>query len=230
MNAAPHPGGPWRIALLGAESTGKTWLAQALADDLRARGLRVGVVPEVLRDWVAREGRTPRPHEQPAIAAEQARQVLALADHAVVIADTTPLMTAVYSDWLFGDPSLYDFGLAHQRLYTHTLLTGLDLPWQADGLQRDGPHVRAPVDARLRAALGRAGLPYQVIYGRGVHRLAAARAAVGLANASVLIATDDQAILAKGQKDTQSSPGHRCDGRCSDPDCERRLFTALLGR
>ena len=26
------------------------------------------------------------------------------------------------------------------------------LPWQPDGIQRDGPQVRAPVDARVRAA------------------------------------------------------------------------------
>lgn len=38
-----------------------------------------------------------------------------------------------------------------------TLLTATDLPWQADGAQPDGPHVRAPVDALVRAALQRSG-------------------------------------------------------------------------
>ena len=70
-----------------------------------------------------------------------------------VLADTTPLMTAVYSDLLFQDTRLYADAARHQQGYALTLLTGLDLPWVADGLQRDGPQVREPVDARLRQAL-----------------------------------------------------------------------------
>jgi DNA replication protein DnaC len=49
---------PRRIALLGAESTGKTQLAQALGLRLQQQGLRVTVVPEVL----ARVVRPPGAH------------------------------------------------------------------------------------------------------------------------------------------------------------------------
>jgi hypothetical protein len=80
------------------------------------------------------------------IATEQARAV-EQAPPGWVVADTTPLMTAVYSHMLFDDDSLYPMALAHQALYDSTLVTGLDLPWVADGLQRDGPHAREPVDA-----------------------------------------------------------------------------------
>jgi hypothetical protein len=63
-------------------------------------------------------------------------------------------MTAVYSHTVFGDDSLDADGRARTaRAYALTLLTALDLPWVADGLQRDGPQVRAPVDDRLRALL-----------------------------------------------------------------------------
>ena len=141
-----RPASPRRIALLGAESTGKSHLATALAERLRSQGLSTVVVPEVLRGWCEREGRTPRAHEQAAIALEQARQVLVCDGADVVIADTTPLMTAVYSHLLFADGSLYEFSLHHQRVYDATLVTGLDLPWMADGLMRDGPQVREPVD------------------------------------------------------------------------------------
>jgi hypothetical protein len=34
------------------------------------------------------------------------------------VADTTPLMTAIYSDMLFDDTSLYPFALEHQRTTT----------------------------------------------------------------------------------------------------------------
>ena len=156
------------IALLGTESTGKTLLAEAMAQALDASGRRAVVVTEWLREWCEREGRTPRPDEQLAIADTQAARVKKAVEvstaPAYVIADTTPLMTALYSDWLFQDTSLYAMALAHQRSFTHTLVTGLDLPWVADGLQRDGPHVRAPVDTLLRAALQRGGVAYNVVY------------------------------------------------------------------
>lgn len=207
---------PVRIALLGAESTGKTQLTQALAAALDERGHSVTVVPEVLRGWCERQGRTPHAHEQVAIAHEQARQALA-ADTDVVIADTTPLMTAVYSHLLFQDESLYDFALAHQSQYDLTLLTGLDLPWVADGLQRDGPQVREPVDALLRAALARTNVTWQVIYGSGQARLEAALRA--------LAAHTEYAQRADNH--TATPWAWSCDS-CSDAECEHRLFTRLL--
>jgi nicotinamide riboside kinase len=167
------------VALLGAESTGKTTLADDLGAALAARGMRVAVVPEVLREFCDREGRTPRHDEQAAIAAAQTQRIDdAAATEEVVVADTTALMIAVYSDLLFGDASLYAAAEAAQRRCDVTLLTALDLPWQADGFIRDGAHVREPVDQRVRAALARAGVAFEAVSGRGDARLAAALAAV----------------------------------------------------
>ena len=160
------------VALLGAESTGKTELAGALAGRLRRHGIAATLVGEYLREWCEREGRTPRADEQAAIAAEQTRRIAAAtAAGTVVVADTTALMTAVYSDLLFGDRTLYAGALWAQRGYALTVLTALDLPWVADGLQRDGPHVREPVDDRVRAALACARVPYAVVCGSGPERL-----------------------------------------------------------
>ncbi len=64
---------PLRVAVVGAESTGKSWLTQALAGVLRARGQAVHTVDEVLRQWCDRAGRTPQRHEQMAIAQQQAQ-------------------------------------------------------------------------------------------------------------------------------------------------------------
>ena len=216
-----------RIALLGAESTGKTALSQALAESLRARGIRVALVPEVLRAWCARAGRTPQPHEQMGIAREQAARVdeatatlAALGSEipSVLVADTSALMIAVYSDLLFADHSLYDFALAHQRGDALTLVMGLDLPWVADGLQRDGPHVRAPVDAKLRAALDSVPLPYQLVYGSGPQRLAhAERALRGHPRIGPLLGPPPA---------SPAAPRWQCEA-CGDGDCEHRLFRRL---
>jgi nicotinamide riboside kinase len=207
-----------KIALLGAESTGKSRLAGELAAHLRTQGRSVAVVDEFLREWCERAGRTPRPEEQMGIAQEQERRVDAAAAEAqVVIADTTAVMVAIYSAMLFEDGSLYQFALARLRDYDHILLTGLDLPWVADGLMRDGPHVREPVDALVRAALAKAGAPYRVVYGSGPARLAHALEALGLGADARMQSLEAQAAAWKWV----------CE-KCGDPDCEHQLFTGLL--
>ena len=167
------------IVLLGAESTGKTTLARDIGAALRARGESVAVVDEALREFCDQHQRTPRRDEQAGIAAEQSRRIAAAtAGGSVVVADTSASMIAVYSDFVFADRSLYGSAESAQRRYALTLVTALDLPWRADGLQRDGAHVRAPVDALVRASLQRAGVAFRTIGGSGSDRLANALAAV----------------------------------------------------
>jgi len=169
------------IAIVGAESTGKTSLAARLAQQLGAdTGLRVAWVPEVLRAWCEQAGRTPLAHEQaPILRAQHERIDAAAAAHDIVVCDTTALMTAVYSSLIFGDHSLDErAALLHRRSVSLTLLTALDLPWVSDGLQRDGPHVRVPVDTALRRLMQVHGIDYAVIGGEGETRVQRALAAV----------------------------------------------------
>lgn len=162
-----------RIAIVGAESTGKTTLAAQLAPRLaQDTGLRVAWVPEVLREWCERAGRTPLAHEQAAILRSQHQRIeAAAAAHDVVVCDTTALMTAVYSRLIFDDRSLDERAMALHARMTLTLLTALDLPWVADGHQRDGEQVRAPVDTLLRELLLAHRVPWAVIGGTGPARL-----------------------------------------------------------
>src|ERR1700756_1481497 len=124
---ATDPGAPLRIAIVGAESTGKSVLAHALSDALTGEfGLRCAVVDEYLREWCDRHRRTPRPEEQQGIALEHARRIDAAAAQPgldVLVCDTTPLMVAVYSDMLFGDRSLDSIARACQQRMDSTLLT-----------------------------------------------------------------------------------------------------------
>lgn len=214
---------PKVLALLGAESTGKSTLASQLTEALSNRGQRVLRVDEYLREFCDRAGRTPLQSEQVAIAAEQSRRIQAATGAPTdgspapdwVVADTTALLTAVYSETVFGDRSLYTEAVqVHARQVDLTLLTALDLPWQADGLQRDGPQVRAPVDALLRGALVQAGIGFSVVAGHGPQRLAAAMAAWSAHERR------SAAPTALGS----SRWRHWC-ARCGDPDCERHLFT-----
>ena len=215
------------IAIVGAESTGKTALAGALAERLAAdTGLRTTWVPECLRQWCESSGRTPLAHEQPAIARAQHERIeAAAATHEIVVCDTTALMTAVYSRWVFGDRSLETRAAELHSRMDLTLLTALDLPWVADGLQRDGPQVCEPVDALLRELLLRHRLPFSLVAGKGAARLEAAvdaaapllrdRAAAGSGLFSRLAQRNGGAAARRW----------RCEG-CDDPACERALHEA----
>ena len=121
-------------------------------------------------------------------------------------------MIAVYSDQVFGDTGLYDEALAAHARCDLTLLTALDLPWVADGLQRDGPHVREPVDAKVRCGAGTRGTRLCGGVRPGPARLANALAAV------------------ERRRQPPSVQGRRwqwvCD-RCGDADCERHWLPTL---
>lgn len=209
------------VAIVGAESTGKTALAAALAERVAAEtGLACSWVPEQLRLWCEREGRTPRRDEQAGIAAAQREAVAAAAaSHEVVLADTTPLMTAVYSHMLFADDSLVAAAVDWQRGCALTLLTALDLPWVADGLQRDGPQVRGPVDALIRQLLIGHGLPWALVSGSGGQRVDHALDAI----APLLRrrAAPRRGLFTRlAERNAEDRPW-TCE-RCDDPGCEHR--------
>lgn len=198
------------ICLLGAESTGKTTLAQQLTQALTTRGLRAVMVAEYLREFCERAGRTPTPDEQAAIATEQQRRIeQAQRTHEVVVADTSALMVSIYSELVFGDQSLHEQTIAWQRGFGLTLLTAIDIPWVDDGLQRDGPHVREPVDDIIRRVLHGAQLPYSVVSGQGPARLIHALKAF------------DRAQAARSAEGLPSERWRWVCPDCDDGDCER---------
>ncbi|MCF8159387.1 MAG: ATP-binding protein [Polaromonas sp.] len=170
---------PQRICLIGAECTGKSTMAQALAAHFG--GLWV---PEHLRAFCDLHGRTPRVEEQAAIMRaqfEQEEQGVGLAlqagcDH--VFCDGSPLLTAIYSDFYFSDRSLFECAQALHARYALTLVLQPDLPWWPDGLQRDSEAVRADVHARVQHALHAMRVPHIEVQGRDGERLQAAILAV----------------------------------------------------
>lgn len=161
------------ICLIGAECTGKTTLAQALARELGGPW-----VPEYLRTFCDTRGRTPTEQEQAHIMQTQYHQEEAALQRANalgqhwVFCDTAPLLTAVYSDFIFGDKSLLVSARMLHARYALTLLLESDIAWVADGMQREGDHVRAPIQAMLEAELARVGRPVARVTGTGDVRLA----------------------------------------------------------
>lgn len=166
-----------RIAILGAEATGKSTLAAALAAHYHTLW-----VPEYLREFVETTQRPPVAAEQLLIAttqlqreAESAKRVLENAAQGMVqgmvhtssllFCDTTPLMTAIYSEHYFveADSALARLAAAHD--YAATIVTAPSMPWVADGMQRDSDAVRQKVHQTLLHKLQQAGIQYQLVDG-----------------------------------------------------------------
>ncbi len=160
-----------RVAILGAESSGKSTLAAALAERYDTVW-----VPEFLREFVDTRARVPCATDQFFIArtqVEREAQALPLARR-FLFCDTTPLMTAIYSRRYFDGVDEQLAELVARTSYDLTLVTAPDSPWVADGLQRESDEIRQQVHAQLLLALAEARLPYLLLEGPLEQRIAQA--------------------------------------------------------
>ncbi len=164
-----------RVVLTGAESTGKTTLAERLAAHYETVW-----APEYLRVFVEQKGALPELSDNRLIAAGHLAQVetLMARAHRVLFLDTDLVSTCVYSQHYFGmcPPWLKQLSLKHHAdLY---LLMDTDLPWHADPGQREGPAIRELLHARFQDELQQRGVSVVRVSGASETRLAIALRAV----------------------------------------------------
>ena len=172
---APHRAG-LTVAVVGAECSGKTTLAEQLAQ-------RFGVpwVPEFARSYLG-ERVGYEATDVLAIARGQHRaELTAAATHPLLIADTDLVVIKIWWNVRFGGENPWIeatlrgvLGSERGRGY---LLTTPDIPWVADPL-RENPTDRPTLHARYRALLDSLGVPYVEVSGSPEERLARAAAAV----------------------------------------------------
>jgi NadR type nicotinamide-nucleotide adenylyltransferase len=163
-----------RISVFGPESTGKSTLAAELA---RASG--TVWVPEFARAYLESRGAVLARPDIDTIGQGQIALEDALARDAdrVLVCDTDPLLTVVWSEVMFGESPAWLREAARARRYELTLLCDVDLPWISD-LVRYLPDDRAGFAARCERALRDAGRCFMHVRGAGAARTEAARAAV----------------------------------------------------
>lgn len=162
-----------RICLHGAESTGKSVLADKLS-----RELGVPWVPEYGRTYCEERGTDLAMQDLLAIAeGQQAAVDLAMAAAPpLLLLDTDQLMTAAWAEMLFGEvpPALMAYPKAD--LY---LLFEPDVPWVDDGTRFFG---KSPLRTRFAALaeemLLRAEVPWRRISGDWAEREAQVRAVI----------------------------------------------------
>ncbi len=163
-----------RIVVLGAESTGTTTLAQALAEHFKTT-------------WVAEYGRQYSFEKQTRgdsdweteefleIAKEQSRRedLAAREANRFLICDTNAFATTLWHRRYMGfdSPELDDFAkLCRADLY---LLTGDEIPFVQDGM-RDGESIRHEMHRWFEVALANQSVDWLLLRGSPVARMAAA--------------------------------------------------------
>ena len=164
------------VAIVGAECSGKTTLAEGLAQRFNAPS-----VPEYARDYLA--GRTSYDAEDVlAIARGQHRAEAAMTHGTnLVFADTDLVVIKIWWSIRFGGSNAWvdatlDAQLAKGRARRYLLPTP-DIAWVADGL-RENPNDRPALHARYRQLLDTLGAEYVEIAGSPQQRLDRAAAAV----------------------------------------------------
>ncbi|MDQ0841877.1 AAA family ATPase [Streptomyces sp. V1I6] len=183
-----------RVVVLGAESTGTTTMARALAEHYRRRG---GVWAQTR--CVAEYGREFSEHKLAALRARRpgadwdevtfssdefpliARRQAVLEEHAaragspVVFCDTDAFATTIWHERYMGGP--YPVAPEPRRQHLWLLTDHTGVAFEDDGL-RDGEHLRPWMTGRFREELARTGRRTVELTGPHERRLATAVAAV----------------------------------------------------
>jgi NadR type nicotinamide-nucleotide adenylyltransferase len=162
-----------RVCFHGAESTGKSVLAAKLANDWGCP-----LVGEFGRGYCETHGTDLTMADLLAIAAGQdaAMRGACAGSPPLVLLDTDPLMTAAWTQMLFGEMPAALFAYPQAE---HYLLFAPDVPWLADGTRFFGTvEARARFAASAEDVLERAGVSFTRIGGNWDEREQAVRNAV----------------------------------------------------
>ena len=170
---------PFVVVVTGSECTGKTTLARELADWFGAPWS-----PEFAREYLDRKGAPLDASDVEPIARGQlAGEDGALArSGGVLVKDTDLVSTVVYAHHYYGACPSWIERAAADRLGDLYLLMHPDVPWLADGLQRDRPADRTLLHGLFEERLRRLGARVVDVAGDWPARRARAVSAVLLAH------------------------------------------------
>lgn len=158
---------PFIIALTGAESTGKSTLAEVLA-----KYYKVPFVPEFARDYIRSLHGKYSFRDVDFIAHKQVEQYeeLIIAEHPVIILDTWLLITKIWfevvycrvPEWLEEAIRRYPIDLF--------LVCDTDLPWEPDDVRENGGETRNKLQQRYIDEIEKYQFKYRLVQGSGNQR------------------------------------------------------------
>jgi len=162
------------VALVGAESTGKTELSEALAKKLNGRW-----VPEFAREYLNELGRPYQKNDLVEIARgqlEQQKKALHSSEELVVF-DTDLLVLKVWSEFKYGHVDAFILDAWESQRADFYILPFYDVPYEEDPL-RENPNERPALFSIYQNELTKAGLDYLIVRGSREERLSQACAAL----------------------------------------------------
>ena len=161
-----------RISITGPESTGKSTLAQQLAERYRTV-----FVPEVARSYLASIGRPYTYDDLLIIAKEQYRMEQQMAKKAsrYLFCDTDFLVLKIWSLDKFGRCEPWILNRVERHRYDLYLLMDIDVPWEPDP-QREDPYRREALFGLYQSELEKLGVSYDIVSGKQEERLKRAMA------------------------------------------------------
>ena len=150
------------IGVIGPESTGKTTLAKALAQQFNGT-----YVPEYAREYIERKGtRDITFDELCEIAKHQIEQIKLTANSQQPIAffDTELIVTKIWFSYAFGIvPQWLNEAILRYPMDAY-LLTAPDIPWQPDPARYNGSDaIRQELFDRYEAEIQALNIPYYII-------------------------------------------------------------------
>ena len=151
-----------KIGIIGPESTGKTTLAKALAQQFNGT-----YVPEYAREYIERKGiRDVTFDELCEIAKHQIEQIKLTANsqQPIAIFDTDLIVTKVWFSYAFGIvPQWLNEAILRYPMDAY-LLTAPDIPWQPDPARYNGSDaIRQELFDRYEAEIQALNIPYYII-------------------------------------------------------------------
>ena len=163
-----------RVVLTGSESTGKTTLARTLAE-----GFGVPWVPEYAREYLERKGTLLTDEDvEPIARGQMAWEDEGRQAGGLLILDTDLVSTTVYARYYYGSCPLWIEEAARERRGHLYLLLHPDVPWIADGAQRDRPGARQELHELFRTALEAMSAPVVHVRGSWATRARTAKDAI----------------------------------------------------
>lgn len=157
-----------RVAIVGAESAGKTTLAAQLS-----QALTTVWMPEYGREFVDRKGGIPTLDESRILTEETLLRQNALAHQAnrVLVCDTELIVLKVLADVHFGYSPQHILDGIEQQQFDLYLLADIDIPWVGDGVHREGVEVREAQHRQFKEELISRNISYHIISGSIEERL-----------------------------------------------------------
>lgn len=158
---------PLRFAITGPESSGKSTLAEQLANHFNTHW-----VPEYARTYLTF---LTRPYVKDDILLIAKRQLqleeeIAAQTPALLFSDTEMIVIKIWYQHFYGSCPDWILSAINQNQYKHYFLTAIDLPWIPDG-QREHPHLRQYFFELFKTEVQKTGVGFTMIDGNEKARL-----------------------------------------------------------